>query len=300
MPLNEQIVSDLAARFGLPEVLDQFRSTETPADGVNPFADKINGLQVFTAAQLTERIGNETRSAVDKATNDTKGNTYGAMDKRILEETGVAKNTGEKTVDYLVRAAKEKFGTKANESEEMTRLRQDLTAKDTLLTQKTEEFDTYKSTVEQQQTRGQIDRILDSTIATLPLDVPADRLDAQRRFLKYELEQKYDISLVGGKLEFKDKATGEIKRDGTTASPMQADALIPQFAPSVVSLKTSQRNGTGVKPAVSTPTTADDLAAFATIDDYKKHLTESGITLASADGQQKLQAYIDHRKAQTT
>ncbi|RZK87377.1 MAG: hypothetical protein EOO62_39345, partial [Hymenobacter sp.] len=108
--LNEATVSAIAEKLGLPEVLTQFQSTETPADGVNPFADALTPLQVFQGAQLTERLSNERAAAAEEARKTAVGNTYGAMDKRILAETGVAKNDNESTVDYMSRAAKEKFG----------------------------------------------------------------------------------------------------------------------------------------------------------------------------------------------
>jgi hypothetical protein len=86
-------------------------------------------------------------------------------------------------------------------------------------------------------------------------------------------------------------------KDTTTASPLTEAALVAQFAPSVVSVKVpSQKSGAGVKAAdKSNNQGPDNFADFATIDDYKKYLTESGVTLSSMAGQDKIDAYIKAR-----
>lgn len=297
MAFNEKTVSDLADLLGMPEVLEQFRSTETPADGVNPLAEKIKGVQVFGQTQLDERITNERTAAALEAKNTAVGNTYGAMDKRIFTETGIAKNEGESTVDYMARAAKEKFGNPGNESEEMQRLRDDVKAKTELLTQKNTELEQLRVAHATEAKTLQINSRLDAAINALAIDAPADRLDGQREFVKFKLMQRYEVDVVEGKVVFKDKATGQIEKDSQTASPLSEAALIAKFAPSVVSVKVpSQKRGAGVDNS-SHNQELDELAAYATIEDYKKALAAAGVTLASQDGQDKLQKYIDFRNA---
>lgn len=295
--LNETIVSAIAEKLGMPEVLTQFQSAEAPADGVNPFADALTPLQVFQGSQLTERLSNERAAAAEEARKTAVGNTYGAMDKRILAETGVAKNDSETTVDYMARAAKEKFGTKVEESTEMTRLRADLAAKDSLLAQtntKLQEMEVSHAT-ERKQT--QVNGTIDAPINALVIDTKPELLDAQRQFLKYKLLEKYEADLVDGNVQFIDKVTKQIKRDSKTAAPMTAADLVAEFAPSVVSVKVpSQRSGAGVKAADNPNNQGpDNFGDFATVDDYKKHLTQSGVTLTSKAGQEKITAYIKAR-----
>jgi hypothetical protein len=298
MPLNEKIVSDLAEKLGMPEVLEQFRSAETPADGVNPLADKLTGLHVFGQTQLDERLTNERTTAAEEARRTAVGNTYGAIDSRILADTGIPKKENEKTADYVARAAKEKYGTKGDESAEMTRLRTDLEDAKTALQTKTTELDTLKVTHATEAKALQINSKLDLAINGLSIEAPADKLDSQRRFLKYEFEQKYSADVVEGRVEFKDKATGEIVRDPTTRTPLTEAQLIAKFAPTVVSIKTSQKRGAGVDDhSHNNNQESDDLAAFANIDDYKKHLTQAGVVLASSEGQEKISKYLEFRKA---
>ncbi|RPD50050.1 hypothetical protein DNI29_04435 [Hymenobacter sediminis] len=296
MAFNEKTVSDLAEKLGLPEVLEQFRSADVPADGVNPLAEKLGTLHVFGQAQLEERLNNEKAAAAEDARKTAVGNTYGAMDKRILAETGIAKADGESTVDYMARAAKEKFGKPGNESEVMQRLRTDLEETRSALQKRNTEYEQLEVKHATEAKTLQINSRLDMAINTLPIDAPTEKLDSQRRFLKYELEQKYSVDVVDGRVEFTDKATGKVVKNPTTQTPLTEAEIIAQFAPTVVSLKqTSQKRGTGVQSSSHNNNQDADLSEFTSLDDYKKHLTESGVTLSSQAGQDKIAAYIAAR-----
>jgi hypothetical protein len=306
MALNEATVSAIAEKLGLPEVLTQFQSTETPEDGVNPFADALTPLQVFQEKQLTERLSNERAAAAEEARKTAVGNTYGAMDKRILAETGVAKNDNESTVDYMARAAKEKFGTKSDESEEMKLLRDEVKTTRELLVTRNGELEQMKVTHASETKTLQINSKLDNAIDKLALVVPATitkdediqaYVDSQQEFFKFKFMQKYEGDLVNGKVVFKDKATGKVETDSITGSPLTEAALVAKFAPSVVSVKaTSQKSGAGVKAADNLNNQGpDNFGDFASLDDYKKHLTQSGVTLTSKAGQEKITAYIKAR-----
>lgn len=300
--LNEATVSAIAEKLGLPEVLTQFQSTEAPADGVNLFADALTPLQVFQQKQLDERLSNERTTAAEEARKTAVGNTYGAMDKRILAETGVAKNDNESTVDYMARAAKEKFGTKADESEEMKLLRDEVKTTRELLVTRNGELEQMKVAHATEAKTNQINSKLDVAIGKLTLAVPSTitkeediqaYVDSQQEFFKFKFMQKYEGDLVNGKVIFKDKATGKVETDSITGSPLTEAALVAKFAPTVVSVKQSQKAGAGVKAAANSNNSGtDNLADFATLDDYKKHLTENGITLLSAEGQAKISAYM--------
>lgn len=291
--LNEATVSAIAEKLGLPEVLTQFQSTEAPADGVNLFADALTPLQVFQQQQFDERLTNERASAAKEAERIAVGNTWGLQDKRILQDTGIAKKEGESTIEYMARAAKEKYGKQSDESEEMKQLRQAVLDKDALLLQKNGELEQLKVTHATEAKTLQINARLDNAINSLAIDASAELLDSQREFLKFKFNQKYEADLVDGKVVFKDKATGAIVKDTTTASPLTEAALIAQFAPTVVSVRQSRRSGAGVRAAdKSANAGTDNMADFATLDEYKKHLTENGITLLSPEGQAKISAYM--------
>ncbi|RZK25765.1 MAG: hypothetical protein EOO63_15600 [Hymenobacter sp.] len=122
-------------------------------------------------------------------------------------------------------------------------------------------------------------------------------VDSQQEFFKFKFMQKYEGDLVSGKVVFKDKSTGKVETDTITGSPLTEAALVAKFAPTVVSVKaTSQKSGAGVKAADNPNNQGpDNFGDFATIDDYKKHLTQSGVTLTSKAGQEKLTAYIKAR-----
>jgi hypothetical protein len=298
MDLIKENVSALATKLGsTPEVITKFLTDAAASEEVKPFADTLGTLQIFTPEQFTQRLSNETAEAATAARNTAVGNTYGAMDKRILAETGIAKlRDDEPTIDYMARAAKEKFGKAGNEPEEIKQLRQAVADKDALLVQKNGELEQLKVAHATEAKTLQINSKLDAAINGLAIESPADRLDSQREFVKFKFMQKYEADLVDGKVVFKDKATGQVVKDTTTASPLTEAALVAQFAPTVVSLKQSQKRGAGVNSSADTSNQgADNFSDFATLDDYKKHLTQSGVTLLSQAGQDKIAAYIGAR-----
>lgn len=299
---NEKIVSDLAEKLGMPEVLEQFRSPETPAAGVNPLAEKLTPLQVFSQADFDTRITNEKQMAAQEATRTATGNTYGAIDKRIKEITGLDKNADEAkdSLAYAERAFREKFGTKGNETDEVKQLRADLQAKNQLLQTKETELETMKATHATEAKQNRINSGLDAAINALAINAEPQYLDAHRRLVKNELMAAYEADVVEGKTVFKDKKTGKEMRNATTADLMTEAELVAQFAPTVVSIKsTSQKRGPGVSSdPQNTNSDTEDLAAFATIEDYKKALLADGVVLASSDGQEKIAKYLEFRKAQ--
>jgi len=294
MELNPTTVSSLAAKLATtPEVLTQFLSQDAPEAEVQPFAETLGSLKIFQPAQFEERLTNERNSVTKDAERIAAGNTYGKIEKDIFKETGIEKGEKESTVEYMLRAAKEKFGKPADESELMQQLRQAVADKDALLIQKNGELEQLKVTHATEAKTLQINARLDNAINGLAIDATADLLDSQREFLKFKFNQKYEADLVDGKVVFKDKASGTIVKDTTTASPLTEAALIAQFAPTVVSIKQSQRSGAGVKAAdKSNNSGTDNPADFATLDEYKKHLTENGVTLLSTEGQAKISAYM--------
>ncbi|MBG8556166.1 hypothetical protein [Hymenobacter guriensis] len=289
--LNEKIVSDLAEKLGLPEVLEQFRSTETPADGVNPFAEKLGLVETFSAEQLTARLTNERQIAAAEATRTATGNTYGAIDSRVLKATGIPKNEGERTDDYTERAFKEKFGKSGgDENAELTRLRADIAAKDQLLTQKDTELQQVQVRYATEAKQTQINARLDAAINTLPINTTPELLDSQREFVKYRLSQKYDIDVVEGKEQFTDKVTKEVKRDSKTAAPMTAAVLVAEFAPTVVSLKKqSVTTGSGFQGSGNDFNKEDDAATFdftkyTSLKEFAEDLNKQGIPSGSDKG----------------
>lgn len=294
--LNETTVSEIAAKLGMPEVLEQFLQSDAPADGVNPFAEKLGLFEVFSSADLLARISNESKIAADKATKDATGNTYGAIDTRTLKATGLAKNPGESTVDYTERAFKEKFGTAGDESADLKRLQADIAAKDQLLAEKETKLTEMEATHVSERKQGQINAKLDARINLLNIDVPASvpadgrqaYIDNQREFVKYKLMQAYDVDVVEGKTQFTDKATSQIVRDPKTAGSITEAALIDQFAPKVVSLKKpSAAQPSGFKSGA--PSTDDggasfDFQQYATKADFAKALNAYGIGSGTPEG----------------
>lgn len=288
MELIQENVSALAGKFGIDAgVLTKFLADATAAEEVKPFADSLGLFEVFTPEVLTQRISNERMDAATKAKNEATGNIYGTIDKRILEQTGVAKNQGELTVDYVARAAKEKFGTKVDETAEMTRLRGDLTAAQDLVAQtntKLQEVEVAHAT-EKKQT--QINGRIDTPINALSINTTPELLDSQREYLKYRLFQKYDVDLVDGKEQFTDKATKEVKRDPKTAAPMTAAALVAEFAPSVVSLKKPlATTGSQFQSSGTTQTQgaiAFDYGSYATKEAFTADMRKQGVAADSAD-----------------
>lgn len=294
--LNETIVSEIATKLGMPEVLEQFRSTETPADGVNPFAEKLGLFEVFTADQLSERIGNERTLAATEATKTATGNTYGAIDTRTLKATGIAKNQGESTVDYTERAFKEKFGTKVEESTELQRLRGELTAREAALATANTELESVKVAHATEKQELQINARIDTPINALSINTSAELLDSQREYVKYRLLQKFNVALVDGKEQFTDKATNEVKRDAKTAAPMTAAALVAEFAPTVVSLKKeSAKTGSGYESSSANLNDGDasqfDYMQYATKEDFAKALNKAGISSGSPRGTELFAAF---------
>jgi hypothetical protein len=210
--LSEKIVSDIAEKLGLPEVLELFRSPDAPADGVNPLAEKLTPLQVFTQTDFDTRINTERQASATEATRVAAGNTYGAIDKRIKEITGLDKLPEESkdSLAYAERAFREKFGTAGTESDELKRLKDVISAKDLLLEQtqtKLTEMEVEHAT-EKKQT--QINGTIDEPIKKLLINVPADQLASQQGYVKFRFNDAYTADVVDGKVQFTDKATGKV------------------------------------------------------------------------------------------
>lgn len=291
MELIQENVSALATKLGsTPEVITKFLTDAAAAAEVKPFADTLGIIEVFTPDQLTQRIGNERTDAATKAKNEAIGNTYGAIDTRIEKATGIKKNDGESTADYSERAYKEKFGKNGgNESEELTRLRGEIAAKDQLLTQKDTELEQIKVTHATERKQGQINAKIDAAINGLNINTTPELLDSQREFVKYRLMQAYDVDVVDGKVVFKDKGTENIKRDGKTAAPMTEEALIAEFAPKVVSLKTtSASKGSGFDSSRTNyndgAATGFDFSKYTSLEEFAKDLNKQGISSGSKRG----------------
>lgn len=297
MELIEQHVSALAAKLGsTPEVITKFLTDASASEEV-----KLDTLEVFTQDQLAQRIANESSAAALKAKNEATGNTYGAIDNRILKATGIAKNAEESTADYSERAYKEKFGKAGgNESEELQRLRSDIAAKDNLLTQKDSELQQVKVQHATEAKAASINAKLDSAINILPINTTPELLDSQREFLKFRLSQKYDIDVVDGKEQFTDKITKEVKRDQKTATPMTAATLVAEFAPTVVSLKADQsaKPGSGYKGSgndFNKDGSARDYSQYTSKDEFVKDLQRQGIAPTGKEGSKLYDEFLKAR-----
>jgi hypothetical protein len=287
--LIEENVSVLAAKLGsTPGIITKFLTDAAASEEVKPFADTLGTLHVFKADELAQRDTNLTTQAAQKAKNDTLGTTYGAMDERIQTETGIAKKTGESTIEYMARAAKEKYGTRGDESAEMTRLRGDLTAAQELVKQTNTKLAEVEVAHATEKKQTQINGRIDAPINALNINTTPELLDSQREYLKYRLFQKYDVDLVDGKEQFTDKVTKEVKRDPKTAAPMTAAALVAEFAPQVVSLKkSSTAQPSGFNPGANDFTdeaSAFDFSKYASKEEFAADLNKQGIASGSPEG----------------
>jgi hypothetical protein len=299
MDLNQTTVSSLAATLRTtPEVLTKFLTEAEASEEVKPFAATLGSLQVISAEDFDVRITRERTEAAQKAKDDAVGNTYDAVDKRIFKATGIAKlpEEAKDSLAYAERAYREKFGSKADESTELKSLRETLEAKDSLLTQATQKLQEMEvaHTTERKQT--QINATIDKPIQGLKIRIPADEekpqeyLANQQAYFKYRFEQAYSADSVDGKVQFTDKATGKIVTDPTRAgNPMDAETLIAQFAPKVVSLKAqSAAQPSGFKPgAPSTDATGAaviDYTQFNSRDELNTYLKKYGISPTGKEG----------------
>lgn len=300
MEFNETTVSEVASKLGLtPELFTKSLLKDTPEAEVTPVLAGIKGLEIHRSEDFAARIERERREAATEASNNAKGGVFDMVDQRILKATGIAKLPEEArdSLAYAERAYKEKFGNKADESVELRQLRETLAAKDELLTEKTTKLQELEVGYATERKQAQINASLDGPIVKLNINVPEDQLAGQQEFVKWKFNQAYSADIVEGKPVFTDKATGKVVTDPNRAgNPMDAATLIAQFAPKVVSLKSSQRSGAGTRASdTSSNQGTDNISDYATLEDYKKSLTESGIVLSSKDGQAKIAAYIKAR-----
>jgi hypothetical protein len=298
MEFNETTVSEVASKLGLtPEVFTKSLLKDTPEAEVSPVLASIQGLQVHRTEDFAARIDRERKEAATEASNNAKGGVFDMVDQRILKATGIAKLPEEArdSLAYAERAYKEKFGTKAEESTELRQLRETIEAKDALLTQTATKLQELEVGYATERKQAQINSSLDGPILKLNINVPEADLASQQEYVKWRFNQAYTADVVEGKPVFTDKATGKVVTDPKKAgNPMDAATLIAEFAPKVVSIKApSQRSGAGIKASdTSSNQDLNNFSDFDTLDAYKKHLTESGVTLASQVGQEKIAAYM--------
>lgn len=296
MDLIPENVSALAAKLGAePEVIAKFLTDAAASEEVKPFAEKLGTLHVFSNTDFTTRITNERQQAASEAGNTAKGLTYGAVDRRVKETTGIEKNVGESTLDYQERAFREKF-SKTSDSEELQRVRDEATAAKQLLTAKTTEFDTFKSTVEKESAKARIAGAFKEALGTVALADPS-----QGEYLQFKFEQKYSTKHTEAGIEYTDRATGEVQRNPNTAGLATAADLLPKFAPTVQGLslkKPSAAESSGFKIGSTTITegaTTMDYAALASYDDFKATLAKNGIP-AGSDVAGKLYAGLKEKR----
>lgn len=301
MEFNETTVSEVASKLGLtPEVFAKSLLKDTPEAEVTTVLASLKGLEVHRTEDFTARIERERREAATEAAGNAKGGVFDMVDKRIFKATGIAKlpEEAQDSLAYAERAYKEKFGTKADESVELKQLRETLEAKDALLTQTTTKLQEMEVANATERKQAQINGSIDRPIQKLPIAVADDQLASQQEYVKWRFNQAYSADVVEGKTVFTDKVTGKVVTDPKKAgNPMDAETLIAEFAPKVVSIKApSQRSGAGIRASdTSSNQGPDNFGDFATVDDYKKHLTQSGVTLTSKAGQEKITAYIKAR-----
>lgn len=283
MDLIAENVSALAAKLGTePDIITKFLTNAEAAADIKPFADSLGTLQVFTPDIFTQRLANERQAAATEATNTTLGKTYGAVDKRVKDATGIDKNQGESTLDYQERAFREKF-SKTTDSDENQRLRDDAKAARELLAAKTTEFETFKSGVEKQTAKQRVAAAFTGAVGKLELTDPS-----QADFLQFKFEQQYTPKLNGEVVEYVNKATGEVERDPNTAGPIGAEALLKKFAPTVAGVSFKQpstRQPSGFKAGSPITITEGgvtmDYASLASYDEFKAHLAKQGIPAGS-------------------
>jgi len=284
MDLIQENVSALGTKLGVaPEVLTKFLTDAAASEEVKPFAESLPKLHVFTDDVFTARIGNERKLAAD----ETKGVTYGAVDRRVKEATGIEKNSGETTLDYQERAFREKF-SKTTDSDELQRVRDEATAAKQLLTAKTTEFETFKTGIEKEKAKDKVARDFTTAVATIPLADPS-----QADYVGFKFNEKYSSKLTEAGIEYTDRATGQVARNPSTAGLATAADLLTAFVPTLkgVSLtKPSASQPSGYQAGQKITTTEGgatmDYASLASYDEFKATLSKQGIAAGSEKGSQ--------------
>lgn len=287
MPIAQNDVAEVATKLGIPEtaVKEMFLVGDTTTPEVAPIIESIKSGHFFTTDVLTTREANLRREASEEASRNAIGNTYGAMDKRVLEVTGIEKNKDEKTIDYIARAIQAKGGTP---SEELQRLQNTLAQKDQALTVLQEKYDNRDKEYSKKEKQLLINQQLDIPINALSINVDDKFVPQQRKLLKTELLEKYNVELLdNGKMKFVDKVSGQERKNPTTLEYMQADELIKEFAPTVVPLKqqTSGKRGTGLPGPLDLNNTAGDaldFSQYSSQEAFAEDLKKQGIPTGSA------------------
>lgn len=280
MELNKQIVSALAKKLNVKaEELTSVLTAEEETDAVKGVKSKVDGLQVFSEEQLTTRITNERNEAKSEGFKEGAINAYEKGEKIIAEKFGVQKKSdSEKLPELIERAIGEKTSTKP--SEELKRLQEQLSEKDTALQNALSNLETTKSEFEQKEKQLVVDSRISELVSGLPIDADENLLPAQREFVKFQLKNKYDVDQSDGRLIFKDKATGKEIKNPVTADYKDPSEVIKEFAPSVVKLKEAKvpKNGTGLKDTAISKQGLDGInfADYPTAEALEEHLIKSG------------------------
>jgi hypothetical protein len=295
MELIPENVSVLAEKLGTqPDIITKFLTDAAAEADFKPFADSLGALHIFQPDTFTTRLANEREAAATKAKNETLGKTYGAVDERVKQATGIEKQQGESTLDYQERAFREKY-SKTTDSDEMQRLRDDAKAARELLTAKNTELETYKAGVEKQTAKQRVMTAFAGAVAKLDLADPT-----QADFIQFKFEQKYAPKLNGEVVEYVNKDTNEVERDPDTASPITAEALLKKFAPTIAGVSFKQpsaKQPSGFKAGSTLQTGAAetmDFSGLATVADFTAELRKQGI---AAGGERAGQLYEAFKKA---
>jgi hypothetical protein len=300
MELNKTKVSDLAAKINASsEALTQYLSGES-SEEANQLAESLSALEVFNSEQLAQRDDNIKKTALKGQEGTIKGSVLGDVDKKIAQATGQEKQEGESTIDFINRAYSEKFkaeGKKPNE--EIESLRAKLSEKESAIQNLTSEIDGIKDQYSKEKNQFLIDSKIDSYINEIQIDASDEMLPAKKEFLKFQLLKSYEPDIEDGQLVF--KQNGKVVTDSRTASPLDPAKIVKDNAPKFVEVKQDQQqkpNGSGFKnkPIESSGKAGSiDFDAYNSKEEFKNHLTESGISLNSEEGQKLYVDYVNHK-----
>ena len=297
MELNKQAVSDLAAKLGTrSEVITTYLSQgEAPTEEVTAFQSSLPNIEVFTTDELQTRLANERNQALQGQEGKIKGSVLGDVDKAVYADTQIKRDDNEATQDYIKRAYGEKIAASGGKvDQQVNTLRQQLTEKEAALQNALTEIDTVKADFSYKLTQAQVDTQLSRAIDSVPIQAKDELIGAQKDFLRFQFNQLYDVKEVDGKTVAYSKQTGQPVTDPRTASYVPLGDIVTKMAPQYVALKeeSKQQQSSGFQNKPLTAPGSADFSQYENADQFKDHLTKSGISLISQEGQQALEGYL--------
>lgn len=269
-------VEQLAARFNTkPDVIEAALEEDGSFDGVFEAFDKDN--QIFTSAELTKKLDNFAKDAIDKLGADgqqlpsniynlAKGNAFEKKEKSWAKKHGITQWDGiDDILEKIIVQTEAKSGKADDEKDkDITRLKKLVLDTEE---EKKDAVDTARSEYHEELTQ----RDITATLNAIQIDEEGEKLENQKLILAAVVKGEFTFEYIDGKtVPFKDKEMLKNK----VGDPMSLEEVLNPFAEKYVNVKSVPVGGRGSKSTIEINT---GIKGIKTSEEFHEYAEKEGI-----------------------